>query len=154
MENGLANSRGPFPFEAMRLAADRHAASTGHRPLVFLARLGDAKMRRARAEFVSNYFACAGFEIVDSNGFDSVNDAVAAIRIQSPSIVVLCSSDAEYPALAAAICPEISQPVVVAGYPKDLVDTLVASGVADFVYLGSNAVEVLTRWQKRLGIVS
>jgi len=154
IENGITNSRGAFPFEAMRLTTDRYALKTGSRPVVFLARLGDAKMRRARAEFVSNYFACAGFAIADSNGFDSADDAIAAIQISNPAIVVLCSSDAEYPALAAAICPKVSQPVIIAGYSKELLDTLKQAGVADFVYLGSNAVQVLTRWQKQLGIVS
>jgi methylmalonyl-CoA mutase len=154
IERGLPNSRGPYPFEAIRLATDRHAARTGTRPSIFLARIGDNKMRRARAEFAANYFACGGFAIVDSLGFDSPAELIVAVNTADPALVVLCSSDAEYPALAAALCPYVKKRVIVAGYPKDLVESLKAAGVADLVYLGSNAVEVLSRWQKNLGVTS
>jgi methylmalonyl-CoA mutase len=154
IENGLANSRGAYPFEAIRLATDRHSIKTGVRPAVFLVRIGDVKMRRARADFAANYFACGGFAITDSKGFESAEDAIAAIAKSDAALVVLCSSDAEYAALTAAICARVKQPVIVAGYPKELVDTLRGNGAADFVYLGNDAVEVLARWQKNLGMVS
>ena len=49
---------------------------------------GDLKMRKARAAFCLNFFGCAGFDIVRG---ESLADA---------DLVVLCSSDAEYLALA------------------------------------------------------
>jgi hypothetical protein len=42
-------------------------------------------------------------------------------------------------------------PVIVAGSP-DAAGQLQAAGVADFVHIRSNPVEVLTKWQQRLGI--
>ena len=42
-------------------------------------------------------------------------------------------------------------PVIVAGNPEN-VEQLVAAGIVDFVHVRSNAVEVLTKWQERLGI--
>jgi methylmalonyl-CoA mutase len=101
---------------------------------------GDLKMRKARSAFCLNFFGCAGFDLVSS---DAVVDA---------DLVVLCSSDAEYLALAGEICPAVKVPVVVAGNPKDHVDALRAAGVTDFVHVLSNAVDTLTRWQDRLGI--
>ncbi len=134
----FTNSRGAYPFEALRLRMER----APRRRSVLLARMGDAKMRRARAEFCANYFACAGFEVLDQTGLETTE----------ADLVVLCSSDAEYPELARTYCRQLKQPVLVAGYPKELVPALEAAGIADFVYLGSDAVEKLSRWMQKLGV--
>jgi hypothetical protein len=42
-------------------------------------------------------------------------------------------------------------PVIVAGSPESK-GQLEAAGVADFIHIRSNPIEVLTRWQQRLGI--
>jgi len=129
-------------FEAIRLRTERHAAATGRTPRVLLLERGDLKMRKVRAAFSQNFFGCAGFEIVHGEALSPAD------------LVVLCSSDPEYPALAAEICPQAKVPVIVAGNPKDQADALKAAGVADFVHIQSNAVEVLSRWQDRLGLAS
>ena len=67
-------------------------------------------------------------------------------------LIVLCSSDAEYLALAQEICPRVAKPVIVAGNPKDQVDALKAAGVQGFIHVMSDAVQTLTEWQDRLGI--
>jgi methylmalonyl-CoA mutase len=71
-------------------------------------------------------------------------------------LVVLCSSDAEYLPLAADLMARLQAAgrktsVVVAGYP-DSVEQLMAAGVADFVHVRSNPIEVLTKWQDQLGV--
>jgi methylmalonyl-CoA mutase cobalamin-binding subunit len=71
-------------------------------------------------------------------------------------LIVLCSSDAEYAALVADLMPKMREigsktPLIVAGYPEDA-EQLAAAGIADFIHLRSNAVEVLAKWQQRLGI--
>jgi methylmalonyl-CoA mutase len=128
----VENSRLAYPFEALRVRMEK-------KPLkVALLKIGDPKMSRARAEFCANYFACGGFQVqYEADGSD---------------LVVLCSSDPEYPDLAREWVPKLKQPVIVAGYPKDLVDTLKEAGIADFVYLGSDAVETLSRWMTKLGV--
>ena len=127
-------------FEAIRLRTERHAASTGRTPRVLLLEHGDLRMRKARAAFCLNFFGCGGFDVTRG---DSLSDA---------DLVVLCSSDAEYLALAQEVCPRSAAPVLVAGNPKDQIEALQAAGVADFVHVGSNAVDTLTAWQRRLGI--
>jgi hypothetical protein len=42
-------------------------------------------------------------------------------------------------------------PVLVAGSPETK-EHLQAAGVADFVHLRSNPIELLSKWQRRLGI--
>ena len=98
-------------------------------------------MRQARAQFIQNFFGCGGFAIVESDKLDG-----------NPDLVVLCSSDPEYVALAQEICPQAKQPVIVAGNPKDQMEALNAAGVAGYVHVLSNAVETLTYWQKQIGI--
>ena len=139
--DGLPPLRLAAPFEAMRARTARHAAATGRTPVVHLLTRGDVKMRMARANFCQNFFGCAGFDISQGPDVPSTLD-----------LLVLCSADAEYPALAQAVMPTVQVPVVVAGNPKEHVDTLTAAGVQGFVHIQSDAVQTLTAWQDRLGM--
>lgn len=122
------------PFEDIR----RRVETSGKRPRVLLLTHGDVKMRMARANFCLNFFGCAGFDVFQSDSLEPAD------------LVVLCSSDAEYLDLAKSVCSQTKSPVVVAGNPKEHLDALRAAGVRDFVYLGMNAVETLSRWQEAL----
>ena len=143
--------RGAQIYEQLRLRTERHAAQTGKSPRVLLAEIGDVKMRSARSGFAANFFGCAGFTIVTKR-FDSTDEIAAS----DADLIVLCSSDPEYPALAAELIAKLKAlghktPVIVAGYP-DSAEQLKAAGVADFVHIRSNPIEVLTKWQQQLGI--
>jgi methylmalonyl-CoA mutase len=130
------------PFERIRERTARHAAETGRYPRVLLLKRGDLKMRMARANFCLNFFGCAGFDIIESgeiNGSDA-------------DLIVLCSSDPEYLALAQEVCAQVKAPLIVAGYPKDQIEALKAVGVQGFVHIQSDAVQTLTEWQDRLGM--
>jgi methylmalonyl-CoA mutase len=129
------------PFEKLRSRTIGHARATGKTPKVQLLVRGDARMRGARASFCLNFFGCAGFEVVEG-------DALAP----DADLVVLCSSDPEYLALAQEICPRVKVPVVVAGNPRDQIEALQAAGVQGFVHIQSDAVQTLTHWQDRLGL--
>jgi methylmalonyl-CoA mutase len=128
------------PLEAIRMRTERHTRATGRTPRVLLLEHGDLKMRKARAGFCLNFFGCAGFEITNSE------------RLVEADLVVLCSSDDEYPDLARQVVPKTTAPVVVAGNPKAAIEALKEAGVADFVHVMSNIVETLAKWQDRLGI--
>jgi methylmalonyl-CoA mutase len=75
--------RGAAGFEHLRLNAERHEKATGRSPRLFLLRWGDPRMRRARAEFTGDFFACGGFEIADRPAFSSIEEAIAAIAADS-----------------------------------------------------------------------
>ena len=130
------------PFEKLRLRTERFAAKTGRTPKVLLLTHGDLKMRMARAQFCQNYIGCAGFEIVESPDYAGTDAA----------IVVLCSSDPEYLALAQEVCAKVKVPVMVAGNPKDQIEALQQAGVTGFVHVMANAVDTLSAWQDRLGM--
>ena len=121
------------------------------RPRVLLAQIGDVKMRAARSNFAANFFACAGFEIVTQR-FSTAGEIADA----EADLAVVCSSDPEYAELVAELMPRLkahdrTMPVLIAGYP-DSAERLTESGVAGFVHIRSNPIELLTEWQHRLGI--
>ncbi len=143
--------RGASAYEQLRLRTERSAAETGRTPRVLLAEFGDVKMRGARSTFASNFFACAGFEIVVGR-FDDAQELARA----DAELVVLCSSDAEYLEMASALLAQMKSlerqtPVLIAGNPETA-EQLRAAGVADFIHVRSNPVEVLTSRQERLGM--
>lgn len=143
--------RGTHAYEQLRLRTERHTAATGKTPRVLLAEIGDAKMRSARSNFAANFFACAGFDIVIQR-FNSTNEIAAC----DADLIVLCSSDPEYLPLATTSIAALrnlgrATPVLIAGNP-DTVPQLQAAGVADFIHVRGNPIEVLTRWQQQLGI--
>jgi methylmalonyl-CoA mutase len=135
-------SRVAEPFEAIRERTTCHSIQTGCTPKVLVLKRGDLKMRNARANFARNFFGCAGFDIAESE------DHTGAVA----DLIVLCSSDAEYLPFAQEVCAAVRSPVIVAGNPKDQIKELEATGVRGFIHSGSNAVEVLAHWQKRLGV--
>lgn len=144
-----ADSRGARGYEELRLRTERHAAAGGKTPRVLLAEIGDAKWRAARASFAANFFACAGFEI-EARRFKKAEEIAAA----DEDLIVLCSSDAEYTALASSLLPELKAlgretPVMVAGNPVST-EELKMAGIADFVHARSQPLEFLTKWQERL----
>jgi methylmalonyl-CoA mutase len=143
--------RGTRLYEQLRLRTERHVAQGGKNPRVLLAEIGDAKMRSARSNFAAIFFACAGFELA-AKRFSSAEEIAA----YDADLIVLCSSDAEYLALATEVIATLKAlgrktPVIVAGNP-DSVEQLQAAGVADFVHMRCNLIDVLAKWQQRLGI--
>ena len=55
-------SRGASEFEALRLATEK----SGKTPKVFMLTIGNLAMRLARSQFSSNFFACAGYKVIDN----------------------------------------------------------------------------------------
>lgn len=138
-------------FERIRLRTERHEAAGGHVPVFLLLEAGNPAMRKARSGFISNFLGCAGFEIRSEACADAAQAAERAAASDA-DVLVVCSSDEEYPQIAPAVCAKAKVPVLVAGYPKDALEQLKQAGVADFVHVRSNAAEVLSAWQARLGV--
>jgi len=115
-------------------------------------------MRKVRAIFATNFFGCAGYEIIDHAGFKTVEKGVKAALDSKAEVVVLCSSDEEYSTIAPAACTGIKSQnkeviVLVAGYPEELVEMLKSNGTDDFVHIRTNVLEFLVNLQKKIGIL-
>jgi len=142
--------RGAEAFEQLRLATEK----SGKKPVVFLLTYGNLTWRKARAGFASSFFACAGYEIIDNNGFESIEEGVKAAFEKNADIIVLCSSDEEYQVSAPLTKNLINDKalLVVAGYPREILDELKNKGIQNFIHVKSNLLEELTNFNKKLGI--
>lgn len=135
-------------FDELRLATER----SGKRPKVFMLTIGNLAMRLARSQFSSNFFACAGYEIIDNLGFKTVEEGVNAARGKGADVVVLCSSDDEYATLAPEVynlLREGKELFVVAGAPACMED-LKAIGIEHFINVRSNVLETLKAFNEQL----
>ena len=146
--------RGPKAFEELRQATEEHSKT----PTVLTLPIGNKKIRKARSAFTANFFGCAGYQIEDPIGFDEIDDAIEAIQSQQPDIAVLCSADEEYPELIPALCNQLKDmdnkpSVVVAGYPKEHIESYRELGVHTFIHTKCNVLETLREFQQRLGII-
>lgn len=145
----LALYRGSMAFEALRYKTDK----SGKEPKAFMLTIGALAMRRARAQFACNFFACAGLRTIDHNGYASVEEGVKAALEAKADIVVICSSDDDY----ATYAPEAYEMLkgkaifVVAGAPA-CEEELKSKGITNFISVKSNVLETLKGYQNQLGI--
>ena len=143
----LKGSRAASDFEALRLETER----SGKRPKVFMLTIGNLAMRLARSQFSANFFACAGYEIIDNLGFETVAQGIDAAIEKKADIVVLCSSDDEY----ATFAPEAFNLLngraefVVAGAPA-CSEELTKQGITQFISVRSNVLETLKAFNAKL----
>lgn len=141
--------RGAQAFEALRLATDR----SGKQPQAFMLTFGNLAMCRARAQFSCNFFAVAGFKVVDNNRFSSVEEGVEAALAAKADIVVACSADDEYAEAVPKIKELIGDKaiVVVAGDPECRPE-LEAKGIDKYIHVRCNVLETLKEYQAEMGI--
>jgi len=143
----VPQTRAAEQFEVLRFATEAAAKQ----PKVFMLTIGSLSMRLARSQFSSNFFACAGYEIVDNLGFETVEEGVKAALHAKADIVVLCSSDDEYAEFAPAAYDLLKGKAlfVVAGAPACM-DDLKAKGIESFIHVKSNVLETLKEFNAKL----
>ena len=143
----LPTVRAAQEFEDLRLATERSAK----RPKAFMLTIGNLAMRLARAQFSCNFFACAGYEVIDNLGFETVEAGVEAAQKAGADIIVLCSSDDEYAEYAPAAFKAIDgkQIFVVAGAPACMED-LKAAGIENFIHVRVNILDTLKAFNAQL----
>ncbi len=141
--------RGSEEYEKIRMAVDR----ASRRPIVFLLPIGNPVLRKARSQFSANFFGCAGYHIIDNQGFDTVDDGIKSALESKADIVIICSSDEEYPLFAPDIFNKLKDRsiVVIAGNPPSVAE-LKLKGIDNFIHLRSSVIETLNNFNTRLGI--
>jgi len=157
--NPLNPYRGAQIFEELRIATETHARETGHTPVIFLLTIGNPSMRSARASFAENFFGSAGYKIINNIGFDNPEAGVKNAVENNADVVVICSSDDEYPEIGPGIIDGLKQlnpeiRIVIAGNPTQHIEMLQDAGVDDFIHVRSNALEILSTYQTILGIIN
>ena len=150
-ENAIATlpvARAAEEFEALRLETE----AAKKQPVAFMLTIGNLAMRIARAQFSCNFFACAGYKVIDNNGFKSVAEGIKAARKAKADIIVLCSSDDEYAVYAPQAWLQLEgakELFVVAGAPACTED-LQKLGIENFINVRVNVLETLKKFNAQL----
>lgn len=148
---GLKVYRGAQAFEDMRLKTEQFEKAGNATPHVFLLTIGDLNMRKARANFAINFFGCAGFNVTDNNGFDTIADGIEAASLANADLIVICSSDDEYAGFAKEISKDKDK-IVIAGYPVESLELIKSHGINHFIHARCNVLDELNKYQQLLGI--
>ena len=136
------------PFEALRDAV----AACNPVPTVLLVTLGPAAEHTARSTFARNLFGVAGIRAVESGDPEGEQGPGTGGAV----IAVLCGSDERYSTEAATAAGGLKaagvKRVYLAGRPGDEEDDLRAAGVDEFIHVGVDLVDVLSRALDDLGV--
>ncbi len=145
----LTPYRGAEAFERMREKLDLGKKA----PSAFMLTCGSLAMARARAQFSCNFFACAGIHVIDNTFFHSVEEGAKAALESKAEIVVVCSSDDDYPTVVPQVAKIIGDKAitVVAGAPA-CADELKAQGITHFISIRDNVLDTLQAYLQELGI--
>jgi methylmalonyl-CoA mutase len=140
-------------FEALRDRSDAFLAKTGARPRVLLLPLGPLAEHNIRATFAANLLASGGIEAINPGTVDAAGIAAAVTEAGSPTVAVLCGTDARYgsdasAAVAAARAAGV-QNVLLAGPDKAVAEA--ESKPDGYLTAKINAVEVLSNLLTGLG---
>jgi len=154
----LTAYRGSEAFEDLRLATEIFVEEGNKKPAVFLLTYGNLAMRKARATFATNFFGCAGYDILDNAGFKTIEDGIKEALNSKAEVVVICSSDEEYVEIVPAIAKGLKDAndeltLTVAGYPKEHIEAFKEAGVDDFIHVKTNLITSLNEYHKALGII-
>lgn len=139
--NPLKIKRGAEIFEELRNRTLEYKAKTNNDASIFLATMGTVKQHKARADFSRGFLETAGFNVIYSKGFDSPAEAISEAEKHGAKAIVICSTDETYPELVPAFLNSAKGKdlfVILAGYPKEHIETFRSLGLNEFIYLGAD----------------
>ncbi|MBN1632637.1 MAG: acyl-CoA mutase large subunit family protein [Ignavibacteria bacterium] len=142
-------------FEILRDVTDDIKDKTGKTPSVFLAAMGPVKQHKARADFSRGFLEVAGLNVIYEKGYESAKEAVSDAVKSGAKAIAVCSTDETYPELVPQISAEVKKQspgmlIILAGYPKEQIETFKSSGIEEFIYMGADVYDTLNRILKRL----
>ena len=140
-------------FEALRDRSDVYLAANGSRPRALLLPLGPLAEHNVRTTFASNLLASGGIEAINPGTVDAGGVAQAIADAGSPTVAVICGTDARYGTEAAGIVEAARgagvSHVCMAGPAKSLED--LEHRPDEFLTAKIDAVEALSSLLSRLG---
>ncbi len=151
----IQQMRAASDFEALRIAA-KELEQSGTLPLLHQLNMGPSRNYRIRADWTSAFFQAGGFKVLNDDDYDTVAEAIEALRSSGARLAVITSDDETYKAvvedLASAIrqqLPEVS--LYLAGAPGELEETWNAAGVDGYVHVRVNNYELNRQLLETLG---
>ena len=145
-------------FEGLRFASEDYKAKTGKAPEIYFECFGLLKQYKARADFSTDFFAVAGFDIKQGAGFMTADDAIKNIKDITAPVVVVCSTDEIYAEVVPVYVSELRKQkptvkIILAGLPAENIDTFKQAGVDEFIHIKSNVYETLAKLLKDIGVM-
>lgn len=123
-------------------------------PKIALVNLGTPADFTARATFAKNFFEAGGIEAVPGTGASDVAELVQYYEEAGAKLAVICGTDEQYGAFAAAVAQALKragcQRLYLAGKPANL-EALLAAGVDEAIHLGCDVVASLDGAYATLG---
>lgn len=146
-------------FEALRDASADFEAKTGAAPGILQLNMGPSRRYRMRADWTAAFFEAAGFQIDGATDFDSIENAVAAVKAATTKIAVITSDDANYAECVVSLAKAIKavEPetlLLVAGAAGDQEEAWREAGVDDFVNVRVNNYEMNHKLLKGAGVIA
>ncbi len=150
-------TRASLAFERLRGAVNKYVAAGHAAPQVFLLNMGSLRDHKARADFSRGFFAAGGYEVVSPEGFKSSEAAVDAFAKSTANVAVICSTDENYPALVPPLVKGIrsvkpNATIVLAGFPKDQLESFKKAGIDEFIHIRADAAALLHTIHSKLGM--
>jgi methylmalonyl-CoA mutase len=143
-------------FEALRDRCDKHVASGGQAPRVFLCNLGPIPKHKPRSSFATGFFNAGGVTVLDNDGFADAAAAVAAFAASGSEVAVLCGSDDQYPEWVPTLVPALrergARQIILAGRPGEREAQFQQAGVGSFIYVGADVIASVSRVLDGMGV--
>jgi methylmalonyl-CoA mutase len=142
-------------FEALRDRSDAYLVKNGSRPKVLLLPLGPLAEHNIRTTFAANLLASGGIEAINPGTVDTASLKDVAATAGSPSVAVLCGTDARYGSDVAGVVESaraagISQ-IYLAGPEQAVADVPADARPDDYLTAKIDAIEALSTLLTRLG---
>ncbi|MCB2201048.1 acyl-CoA mutase large subunit family protein [bacterium] len=121
------------------------AAQDERKPSVFLANVGPVAGYMPRVDFTRSFFQVGGFRVAGDDWFEDAEAAVEAAKASRASVVVIVSTDDQYEEIVPTIAGSLKQQakIILAGYPKEQIESFTAAGVESFIHMRSDVYAVL-----------
>jgi methylmalonyl-CoA mutase len=140
-------------FEALRNRSDAYLDKFGTRPRVLLLPLGPLAEHNIRTTFAANLLASGGIEAVNPGPVDAAGVAQAVSDAGSPTVAVICGTDARYGTEVCAVVEAahvaMVEHVLLAGPERAVGEA--THRPDDYLTAKIDAVEVLSELLTRLG---
>ena len=101
---------------------------------------------KPRIEFARNFFEAAGFEVNELKLEKEISGIVDKGMQDQGATLVLCGSDEDYADKALHIAKAFNNKgklLVLAGYPEEMVVSLIDEGLKNFIHLKTNVIETV-----------
>lgn len=129
-------------LRAVQLLEDFRAQVQKAGPEVFLLTMGSVADYKARADFSAGFFQVGGFKTITGTGYTDIDSAIEAAK--NHQAICICSTDDKYPELIPALCEGLKgKTLILAGYPKDMVDSYKQDGIELFIHVRANVLDTL-----------